>query len=68
MACPKDTEFGVQVVLGQGARWNVTGESYLSSLTVAPGAEISGVMTVDGEKVEPVPGSYAGKIVLGPKV
>ena len=62
--CPRDTEFGVQVTLGEGAVWNVTGESYLSVLTIAEGAKVAAAMTVDGKEVAPAPGTYEGKIVL----
>ena len=47
--------------------WNVTEESNLNSLTVAAGAVINGVVTVDGEVVDVTAGgTWAGDIVVTP--
>jgi hypothetical protein len=62
---------GVIVSLASGTRWTVTGESYLTSLTLdtessvtaPPGRDVS--MTVDGTATAIQPGgSYSGAIVL----
>ena len=61
---------GVCVTLDAGSAWIVTGTSFLTALTLAPGArlEASGgrklTMTVDGAPVQPAPGTYRGEIVL----
>ena len=57
---------GVIVTVGSGSVWNVTGTSYLTSLTVdAGGAVCAGSMTVDGTTTEIVAGTtYTGAIVL----
>lgn len=62
---------GVIVDLRAGSAWTVTGTSHLSSLTVAPGATLSGAggravsMTVDGTATTIVPGTtYTGAVVL----
>jgi hypothetical protein len=57
---------GVIVTVGSGSVWNVTGTSYLTSLTVdAGGAVRAGSMTVDGATTEIVAGTtYTGAIVL----
>lgn len=57
---------GVIVTVGSGSVWNVTGTSYLTSLTVdAGGAVRAGSMTVDGATTEIVTGTtYTGAIVL----
>jgi hypothetical protein len=57
---------GVIVTIGSGSIWNVTGTSYLTSLTVdAGGAVRAGSMTVDGTATEIVAGAtYTGAIVL----
>ena len=57
---------GVTVVLSDGARWTVTGESVLSGLTVGADCEVIGHMTVDGAAAAIVPGTYSGVIVLTP--
>lgn len=63
-----DTVYGVSMNLGEGAVWNVTGESTLSSLTVAEDAQINGLVTVDGEAVSVEPGTtYTGTIVVYPQ-
>ena len=57
---------GVIVTVGSGSVWNVTGTSYLTSLTVAAGGAVHvGGMTVDGAATKIVPGTtYTGAIVL----
>ena len=58
-----ETVLGVHLTLEEGAVWNVTGESSLTSLTVEEGAVINGEITLDGEVLEPVPGEvYTGNI------
>ena len=64
--CPKDTDFGVKVTLDSGATWTVTAASYLTELTIGEGCTVRGSLTVDGEPVSPVPGTYTGKLVLTP--
>ncbi len=65
--CPRDTEFGLKVTLENGAKWTVTGTSYLTDLTIEAGAQVDAVMTVNGASTALVPGTYSGKIVLSPK-
>ena len=56
---------GVIVVLEAGTVWNVTGDCYLSSLTIAEGAAVKGaVLTVDGRENALVPGTYTGALRL----
>ena len=57
---------GVIVTVGSGSVWNVTGTSYLTSLTVADGGVVSAsAMTVDGTATQITPGTtYTGAIVL----
>ena len=61
---------GVVVTLDAASRWEVTGESYLTALTIAEGAEVAApagktlTMTVDGVAVAVRPGTYAGLIRL----
>lgn len=61
---------GVVVTLDASSVWNVTGTSYLTSLTIAEGARVVGAdgkalsMTVDGVPADIVPGTYTGTIVL----
>lgn len=56
---------GVALTLGEGATWNVTGESSLVSLSVAEGAVINGEVTLDGEVIVPEAGeTYEGTIVV----
>lgn len=64
--CPRDTEFGLKVLLEGGAKWNVTGASYLNELTISEDSRVTGTMTVDGVETVPAPGFYTGKIVLKP--
>lgn len=53
------------LVVGEGSTWNVSGESCLDKLTVAEGAVVNGVITVDGEVVSGA-GEYEGDIVVTP--
>jgi hypothetical protein len=61
---------GVIVSFDKDCVWTVAGTSYLTSLTLAPGAVIKAprgktlTMTVDGVKKEIAPGTYTGKIAL----
>lgn len=64
--CPKDTEFGLKVLLENGAVWKVTAPSYLTDLTIAEGCIVEGTLTVNGVETAPVPGTYSGKLVLKP--
>jgi hypothetical protein len=60
-----DATYGVSLTLGDGAVWNVTGESSLRELTVAAGATINGDITLDGERLSPEPGeTYTGEILV----
>lgn len=60
-----DEEGTVALTLGEGATWNVTGESTLERLTVAEDAVINGEVTLDGEVILPEPGEiYEGSIVV----
>ncbi len=53
------------VVLEAGTVWNVTGDCYLSSLTIAEGAAVKGaVLTVDGRETALVSGTYTGALRL----
>jgi len=60
---------GVIVTVGGGSVWNVTGTSYLTSLTVEDGGAVhTGSMTVDGTATAIVAGTtYTGAIVLTAK-
>ncbi|MBR7829879.1 hypothetical protein KDK95_26475 [Actinospica sp. MGRD01-02] len=56
---------GVIVTVGSGSVWNVTGTSYLTSLTVDSGGSVRGSLTVDGTATEIVAGTaYTGALVL----
>lgn len=60
-----DATYGVALTLGENATWNVTGQSSLTSLTVAESAALNGVdeITLDGEPLTPAPGeTYTGDI------
>ena len=60
-----DAVYGVALTLGEGAVWNVTGESSLTSLTVSEGAVINGDITLDGEALTVEPGqTYTGEILV----
>lgn len=64
--CPRDTEFGLKVLLERGAKWTVTAACYLNELTISEDSSVAAAMTVDGVETAPVPGTYTGKIVLKP--
>ena len=61
---------GVIVSLDAGSVWTVTGDSYITSLTLAEGAQIAAPagktvkLTVNGEETAIQPGSYAGQLLL----
>lgn len=61
---------GVVVNLDKDSEWTVTGTSYITALSIAPGAVVKApggrklVMTVDGAITPAEAGSYAGKIAL----
>ncbi len=61
---------GVLVSLDAKSAWTVTGQSYLTSLTLEPGAQVQAPagkavsMTVDGVETPIAPGTYKGQIVL----
>lgn len=60
-----DAVYGVELTLGAGAKWNVTGESSLTSLTVAEEDAINGEITLNGEALVPVAGeTYTGEILV----
>lgn len=62
-----DTFYGVRLTLKQGATWQVTGPSTLSSLTLESGARLVGRVEVDGRPVTPVAGeTYTGRIAVVP--
>lgn len=57
----------VYLNLGENAVWNVTGESYLASLTVDKTAVLNGTVTVDGETVDvSAGGRWSGDILVSP--
>jgi hypothetical protein len=57
----------VYLTLNAGAVWNVTGTSYLSSLTVDADAVVNGIVTVDGVAVDVTNGgAWSGDIVVTP--
>jgi hypothetical protein len=59
--------YGVELTLQNGAVWNVTAQSSLSSLTVAEGATVNGVLIQDGQVVAIEPGkTYTGRLVVLP--
>ncbi len=61
---------GVIVSLDAGSTWTVTGNSYLTSLTIADGATLTApegqkvTMTVNGKKTAVKAGTYKGNIVI----
>lgn len=60
-----DAVYGVALTVGKNAVWNVTGESSLTSLTVAEGGVVNGTVTVDGQEIQPEPGTtYTGVIAV----
>ena len=58
-----DAEYGVALELASGAVWNVTGDSNLTRLVWNEGAEINGVITLDGQEITE-PGVYEGTILV----
>ncbi|MDE1915315.1 MAG: hypothetical protein KGJ57_10470 [Sphingomonadales bacterium] len=60
---------GVTITLDPTSRWVVAGTSYLTALTLAPGARLEPLegkltLTVNGRPVPLKPGSYKGAIVI----
>ena len=64
---------GVIVTLDSRSTWTVTGTSYLTALTLEPGAVVQApqgqrlTATLNGQPLELRPGSYQGSIVLTPE-
>ncbi|MGL5436758.1 MAG: hypothetical protein ACRDBO_15350, partial [Lachnospiraceae bacterium] len=62
--------WGISAVFKKGAAWTVTNDSYLGSLTLEDGVQVTAPsgytmeMTVNGTKTELKTGSYTGKIVI----
>ena len=57
----------VTLNMANGAKWMVTGDNYLASLTIDETSSILGMgvtMTVNGVETEIAPGTYTGEIVL----
>lgn len=62
-----DAVRGTYLTMDASSIWNVTEESTLMGLTVAPGAVINGTVTVDGAVVDiSAGGSWEGNIVVSP--
>ena len=62
-----DAVRGTFLTMDADSVWNVTAESQLVSLETAPGAVINGIVTVDGETIDPsLGGSWQGEIVVVP--
>ena len=58
-----DADYGIALTVGDGAVWNVTGDSSLKSLTVMEGGTVQGDITLDGKPLTPEPGkTYTGNI------
>lgn len=58
-----DSDYGIALTVGDGAVWNVTGDSSLKSLTVMEGGTVQGDITLDGAPLTPEPGkTYTGNI------
>ena len=56
-------DYGIALTVGDGAVWNVTGDSSLKSLTVMEGGTVQGDITLGGEPLTPEPGkTYTGDI------
>ena len=61
---------GVLLTLDGASKWNVTGTSYITKLTLAEDAVIAAAdggavrMTVDGVETPIAPGEYTGRIVI----
>ncbi len=59
---------GVIVSLSGGSVWTVTGDSYLTSLSVEQGSVVEGVVTVDGQAVDvSAGGTWQGNILVTAK-
>ena len=59
---------GVIVSLTNGSVWNVTGESYLTSLLVDAGSVVNGKVTVNGAPVDTTAGgSWKGDVLVLPE-
>jgi len=60
-----DAVYGAGLNLLEGSVWNVTGESTLTSLTVAEGSVLNGTVVLDGEELVPEPDiTYTGAITV----
>ena len=65
---------GVVVLLKNKAIWTVTGDCYLTSLTIGADCSVTAegaktlIMTIDGVETPIAPGTYAGKIQLSVKL
>ncbi|MGM9615187.1 MAG: hypothetical protein ACI3W7_06665 [Oscillospiraceae bacterium] len=58
-----DKIWGTYVTLNEGTTWTVTGQSNITGLTVAEGATLNGIVTIDGVETDIQPGvSYEGDI------
>ena len=58
-----DADYGIALTVGDGAVWNVTGDSSLKSLTVMESGTVQGDITLDGKPLTPEPGkTYTGDI------
>ena len=61
---------GVELSLGNGSSWTVTGDSTLTALTIATGATVKAgagarlTMTVEGAETAIQAGTYHGKISI----
>jgi len=68
--CTTEDEHGMKVTLDGNSKWVVDETSYITSLTLAEGATITGpdgatvTMTVGGKKTAIKAGTYEGKIVI----
>ena len=66
----REDDFGLDLTLDGASTWNVTEDSYLTSLTIEEGAQIIGadgeaaVMTVNGTETPIEAGTYEGEIVI----
>jgi hypothetical protein len=69
---PTQDPHGVNIDLDPASRWQVSKVSYITSLTLAPGAQITAAkgyrleVTVDGVATSLKPGHYHGQITLTP--
>jgi len=56
---------GVIVDLADHSTWNVTGKSYVTSLTVDKTSKLNGIVSIDGEVITPKAGvTYTGDILV----